>query len=109
MIPIHDLATGEELVGGQIPNPRGTIAQDHRLGGVHPVPLTRFSPHHLAKDGRTTQVCDIGIVNRVRQRHEFPRVRVPRGLHRDLKDTADFQFFPAFLTQMDHPAIHRGA
>ena len=50
MIPIHDLTTGEELVGGQIPDPSGPITQHHGFRRVPPVASARFGPQRLTKD-----------------------------------------------------------
>ena len=87
MIPIDDLATGEEFVGSQIPNPSRAVAQHDRLAGVHPLTLPCFGPECLAKEGRPPQVRDIRIVNGVRQRHDFARVRLARWLQRNLSKT----------------------
>jgi hypothetical protein len=90
MIPIDHWATREELVGRQIPDPGCAVAQDDRLGCVHPATLAGFGPQRLAKEGWTAQVRHIRVMNGVCQRHDFTGVRLARGLDRNLKDTADF-------------------
>src|ERR1039457_2801663 len=43
MIKIDDLNGGGELLGGQIPNPRSAVADDHLLPGAVPTALISFA------------------------------------------------------------------
>ena len=79
MIPIYGLATVEEVLARQVPNPGGAIAQHNGVAGLGPVARLSFGPELLAKVLRPAQVGDIGVRPGVGQLDLVPRGGVKGG------------------------------
>lgn len=74
-IPIHGLPAGVELLRGQVPDPRGAIAQRDRVAGVQPMTLARLGPHPLAEQGGATQMRHVTVAHGVCPVERFASLR----------------------------------
>lgn len=109
MIPINDLFTVIKMLSGQVPraDPHCSIPDHLAVRRPRPPPSFGFGPHPLSKLFRVSQMGYIAVVNRPPHIHFFLRCFIPAGFLTHFKYTYCFDFFPAFLAQVDQKSIHR--
>ncbi len=108
VIPINGLNAVVEVFFDDIPNPSRPIRDHDRVHGLRPLPLPSFSPQRLGKFSRPTQVGDISGMDGMGQVDHFSRLFILGRAEFGLKDTADFDFFPAFLSHRHQRPIQAG-
>ena len=106
MVPIHDLLAIVEMLCYQVPDPNCSIPNYLRIGRTCPTSPLRFRPHFLPKYFWFPQVSHIGVVPGSPSFNFFMGLLVHDNVLLYVKNTSDFGFFPAFLSNMDHAPIH---
>ena len=106
MIPVVELMALAKMQGSLIPDPDCAIPDDDGILSLLPATPSCLCPGLLAQWVWSTQMDDIAVVHRMSQVHNLSALFILVVGDSDIKDIADLDLFPAFISDRDDGAIH---
>src|SRR5450759_2603482 len=106
MVPVHQLTTMAEMQVGLIPDPRCAVSHHLCVLRLLPAPAAGLGKDHFAKDLWPAQMGSVCIMDGMRHLHRLVGMLVSPQTHFNIENSADLEFFPAFLPDMHHHPVH---